>query len=602
MKNTTGLDIMKMLGTILGPTIQSAISNNATEDKVGDYIQLQENRRAETSNIIENPDAAITRNNINIARTQNKADSNILANIVAGLGTAVGTYGNNFAPKFNEGGDMRNNVTENILQGLMRNGNPQGVSVENAPKPATVEGGELIDRAFGGLEGVVGPSHEQGGVPTSLVPTTDTQQGDVVYSKDLSKDGKSMAERKLQREKQLAKLEKQLKKNPTDTLLKQTIERLNLQIAKEDEKDIALQNAAREIYTDAPEFKVGGEYKTEDVNPLITQMFKLLNLYPQNFKTTPTNTSDVSTVNSDNSINEIPVSSPPLKSVTSLPESEKDLTITPTNIVDKGTEKDADKTKKSLNFDSENSPTFGDMLGIFGNYNNSVSSLQLAQAQRSADSPNRNFQDGLTEEMDKRYADLSALLRQENALANKDLDANFRAAMANTNNTARSAATKNALNTLALLVGNEAKEKNLQGLFNSLYGLGNAQTQTALATEQAERKGEETRFENDIKDRDNYYSRIQQGLLDFGKGTSTIGKNVNDIKERGVNAKMMNALGTYVGIDFNTGKIIYKNNQPVNPEVFTLLGTTKEAFEKLSKEEQNKLIEAKRNEILLGTK
>ena len=242
------------------------------------------------------------------------------------------------------------------------------------------------------------------------------------------------------------------------------------------------------------------------------------------------------------------------------------------------------------------------MLGIFGNYNNSVSSLQLAQAQRSADSPNRNFQDGLTEEMDKRYADLSTLLRQENALANKDLDANFRAAMANTNNTARSAATKNALNTLALLVGNEAKEKNLQGLLNSLYGLGNAQTQTALATEQAERKGEETRFENDIKDRDNYYSRIQQGLLDFGKGTSTIGKNVNDIKERGVNAKMMNALGTYVGIDFNTGKIIYKNNQPVNPEVFTLLGTTKEAFEKLSKEEQNKLIEAKRNEILLGTK
>lgn len=602
MKNTTGLDIMKMLGTILGPTIQSAISNNATEDKVGDYIQLQENRRAETSNIIENPDVAITRNNINIARAQNKADSNILANIVTGLGTAVGTYGNNFAPKFNEGGDMRNNVTENILQGLMRNGNPQGVSVENAPKPATVEGGELIDRAFGGLEGVVGPSHEQGGVPTSLVPTTDTQQGDVVYSKDLSKDGKSMAERKLQREKQLAKLEKQLKKNPTDTLLKQTIERLKLQMEAEDKKDVALQNAAREIYTDAPKFETGGEYKTEDVNPLITQMFKLLNLYPQNFKTTPTNTSDVSTVNSDNSINEIPVSSLPLKSVTSLPELEKDLTITPTNIVDKGTEKDADKTKKNLNFDFENSPTFGDMLGIFGNYNNSVSSLQLAQAQRSVDSPNRNFQDGLTEEMDKRYADLSALLRQENALANKDLDANFRAAMANTNNTARSAATKNALNTLALLVGNEAKEKNLQGLLNSLYGLGNAQTQTALATEQAERKGEETRFENDIRDRDNYYSRIQQGLLDFGEGTSTIGKNVNDIKERGVNAKMMNALGTYVGIDFNTGKIIYKNNQPVNPEVFTLLGTTKEAFEKLSEEEQNKLIEAKRNEILLGTK
>ncbi|TXG80125.1 MAG: hypothetical protein E6R13_08685 [Spirochaetes bacterium] len=593
MKNTTGLDIMKMLGTILGPTIQSAISNNATEDKVGDYIQLQENRRAETSNIIENPDVAITRDNINIARAQNKADSNILANIVAGLGTAVGTYGNNFAPKFNEGGDMRNNVTENILQGLMRNGNPQGVSVENAPKPATVEGGELIDRAFGGLEGVVGPSHEQGGVPTSLVPTTDTQQGDVVYSKDLSKDGKSMAERKLQREKQLAKLEKQLKKNPTDTLLKQTIERLKLQMEAEDKKDVALQNAAREIYSNnqenqlkAPEFATGGTYGT-DPNEMVNLILKTFGDLNASATTPAADKNSLNNFgNSNANINA-------MKSVSNL--SQKDIEKI-------GENKDTKKKEKNLEFNLENTPTTGDLLGIFGNYNNSVSSLQLAQAQRSADSPNRNFQDGLTEEMDKRYADLSALLRQENALANKDLDANFRAAMANTNNTARSAATKNALNTLALLVGNEAKEKNLQGLLNSLYGLGNAQTQTALATEQAERKGEETRFENDIKDRDNYYSRIQQGLLDFGKGTSTIGKNVNDIKERGVNAKMMNALGTYVGIDFNTGEIIYKNNQPVNPEVFTLLGTTKEAFEKLSKEEQNKLIEAKRNEILLDTK
>ena len=581
MKNTTGLDIMKMLGTILGPTIQSAISNNATEDKVGDYIQLQENRRAETSNIIENPDVAITRNNINIARAQNKADSNILANIVAGLGTAVGTYGNNFAPKFNEGGDMRNNVTENILQGLMRNGNPQGVSVENAPKPATVEGGELIDRAFGGLEEVIGQSHEEGGVPTQLLPTTPTQEGDVVYSKDLSKDGLSMADRKIKREKQLAALEKKLKKNPSDTLLKQTIERLNLQIAKEDEKDIALQNAAREIYTDAPEFKVGGQYTIDPNTQKILD--KLYQIPKEEEKGKELGLSEVATILSG-------IYNTNKNGVPTQPD------------VEKTTKKEKGENGVNNNFDFENAPTFGDMLGIFGNYNNSVSSLQLAQAQRSADSPNRNFQDGLTEEMDKRYADLSALLRQENALANKDLDANFRAAMANTNNTARSAATKNALNTLALLVGNEAKEENLQGLLNSLYGLGNAQTQTALATEQAERKGEETRFENDIKDRDNYYSRIQQGLLDFGKGTSTIGKNVNDIKERGVNAKMMNALGTYVGIDFNTGKIIYKNNQPVNPEVFTLLGTTKEAFEKLSKEEQNKLIEAKRNEILLGTK
>lgn len=589
-----GLDIMKMLGTLFGPTIQSAITKNATQDKVGDYIAQQEARR--DIGTIQNPDTAIVNNEISYAKAASKADSNVLANIFAGLGNVINTYGSRFTPTFENGGTMEgDNVVDNILKGLMRNDNPQGVSIENAPKPANVEGGEIIDRAKGGLEYVDGPSHAEGGVPTELLPTTSTQTGDVVYSEDLSKDGKSMAKRKIEREKQLKKLEAELKKNPTDTLLKQTIERLKMQIVKEEEQDIALQNAAQEIYSaqvpiqqeeqeTVPEFATGGTYSknSNEMIDLILQTFGNLNSSAQ------TKTTDLNSLgNSNADINA-------MKAVSSL--TQQDIDKAKADKIDINT---TNKTKnKDFKFNPDNIPTTGDLIGLFGNAMNTFSPLAIAQQQRSRDTANKNTSEGLTKAIDKRYEDTEALLRQQNALSAKDIDANFVSAMAANENVARSSAVKNALNTAAFVGGNTAKTENFKNLLSSLYNLKNSQTQTALASEQAERRGEAERIENDAKDRDNYFSRIQQALLDMGKGTATIGKNLNDIKSSNLDKSLLNSFSNYVGIDFNSGKIKYKNGKPVNPEMFEKLGTTEEAYNKMSKAEKDKLLQDYMNKIL----
>jgi hypothetical protein len=74
--------------------------------------------------------------------------------------------------------------------------------------PVEIEGQEVVETPQGQLFQVQGPSHEQGGIDMSLPEGTD------VYSKRIQIDGKSMADRKLARE----KMRKSGRKGPSMTL------------------------------------------------------------------------------------------------------------------------------------------------------------------------------------------------------------------------------------------------------------------------------------------------------------------------------------------------------------------------------------------------
>lgn len=536
-----GLGILNLLGAALGPAIQSELLKANNGDNLSDYLALQA-QREKTPGSIVNPNTTLAQNDINIAKARSVGNNDLLGNILTGLGMGTSMLSTSLTPEMAVGGSIGDsNTAENILKGLMRNGNPDGVSIQDAPKPVNVEDGEVIDRANGGLEMVEGNTHEQGGEFTTMLPETPTQKGDVVFSDTLAKDGKSMAKRKLSREKELKKLEKQLEKNPSDTLLKQTIERLKEQITKEEEQDIALQNAAQKIYGmgEVPQFSVGGTYSNGD-NSLSTflDMFQKLNK-----------------------------------------ESKK------TNGVEEG-EKDP-----AVKFNTAGLPTFGDALGIFGNIVNATSPWKLANLQRGADTPNTNFYEGLTKEMDKRFDNQKDLIQQRTALADKEIDENFVAAMDSINNTARSSSTKTANNIAAFLGANAAKNKNLEALLSGVSSVELAQTQSALNSLQAEASNAKAASDANIEDRDAYYNALQRGALDFGKGSSAIGSNINQILKREVNSNFLNNLSNSVGINVMTGKILYKNDMPVNPEIFTAMKITEEDFKKKSKKEQNALIQ-----------
>ena len=107
--------------------------------------------------------------------------------------------------------------------------------------PVEVEGGEQFEMPNGQQGQFQGPSHEQGGVPTEL------PQGTKVYSDRLKgENGKTMADRKEIRERNVAKLERLISKNPHDKLLKETLKRQQQVANSEEQGDMAMQEQANQ--------------------------------------------------------------------------------------------------------------------------------------------------------------------------------------------------------------------------------------------------------------------------------------------------------------------------------------------------------------------
>lgn len=104
-----------------------------------------------------------------------------------------------------------------------------------------VEGQEVFQTPDGQVGKFFGPSHENGGIKTDLPQGTD------IYSKRVKINGVKMADRKILREKQLAKIEKLLAKSPMDPTLKRTYAKLKANTEILDQKDMMIQNTLNSV-------------------------------------------------------------------------------------------------------------------------------------------------------------------------------------------------------------------------------------------------------------------------------------------------------------------------------------------------------------------
>jgi len=119
-----------------------------------------------------------------------------------------------------------------------------GVVSRNAGIPVEVEGEEALETPMGGLYGVEGPSHEQGGVEAVLPEATR------VYSNRVKVDGVTMADRKGKRRKREVTLEKLLEKASTDMLLRNSLERTREANRKTEQMDLAVQELVNQLTMD----------------------------------------------------------------------------------------------------------------------------------------------------------------------------------------------------------------------------------------------------------------------------------------------------------------------------------------------------------------
>ena len=107
---------------------------------------------------------------------------------------------------------------------------------------AEVEGGEVIQAPGSKARRVYGRKHEDGGV------VINAPVGTKVFSDRLEIDGKSMAKRKEARDKLVANMERRFNADPTNKILRSTIERQHEVLSMEEEQDMALQEFANEMY------------------------------------------------------------------------------------------------------------------------------------------------------------------------------------------------------------------------------------------------------------------------------------------------------------------------------------------------------------------
>ena len=119
--------------------------------------------------------------------------------------------------------------------------------------PVEVEDDEVLETPDGSLAEVNGNTHEEGG------EDMDVPQGTKIFSDRIKIDGKTMAERKTNREKTEARIKKLADKNPTDQLLKNSLKRTLEVNAMEEAEDMEIQKAAKQAIQSVREkFASGG--------------------------------------------------------------------------------------------------------------------------------------------------------------------------------------------------------------------------------------------------------------------------------------------------------------------------------------------------------
>lgn len=217
----------------------------STKDPLMDYFAIQQQRLSGMPNGIENPNTALTDNNIRLARATQKANDNgwttaldIFGNLAMQVGGSLMNQGMSNGQGVSKGGFDWGSLMQQGIGSL--SGLSQMAYGGSVPKiPVEVEGEEVGETPDGNVMKFKGPSHENGGIDINL------PEGTEMFSKRIKIDGVSIADRKAKREKRTLTLEKLLEGNPTDKFTQNTLSRTKQVNDSEDEFDKNVQEVVK---------------------------------------------------------------------------------------------------------------------------------------------------------------------------------------------------------------------------------------------------------------------------------------------------------------------------------------------------------------------
>lgn len=494
---------------------------------------------------IESPSETLAENDIAMAKAKQKAMNNgwgqgldILGGMALNYGTSMMTsnigvgeeaaFGglidtnkmNNFADKNAGGLASTLNMLPMFAELMAMGGKVKGVPVE-------VEGKEVGETPDGQIIDFKGPSHENGGIDINL------PEGTEIFSKRIKVGGKTMAERKLAREKKTNTLEKLLGKSENDIVLKNSLKRTKINNSKEEEKDQKLQDMISNM-KQLTEFAYGtGKEGVQSFDGGGTVMGNLLrNIFGGNkkdYKDGLLNFSDLK-FDSDNASNSSGTAD------TTLTQGVNDFTYGDTMSFAEG------NNKPSLPGENGNIPNFslGDITGLAGTLYSAFAPMSNTQANRAGDTPNINaFEDFGNDALD-RIDDAKGYIGSQKDEALKDLETSRTRTTQNNRKSARGVNTMRALDLATDVNANNAQadiydnfSKQMMQLLGTQAGFENQQDSAVM-------QGEQNRDLADRQDRDNYFSQMAEDISTKGQGIQQIGKMLNENKSNTAAEKAVN--------------------------------------------------------------
>lgn len=197
---------------------------------------------------IQSPNQAIAENDIMWAKAQEGVDSDFLIKALDALGGFALNTGLNMMGGSSMAGDLKSDSTKSRL--LKKNiADPKSSMAADTigtrvaaygGSNIEVEGDEVAQYPTGDLVQFDGPRHENGGIDVNLPNGTD------IYSDRISIDNKTMAQRKLEREKNAAKFAKMYEKNKSADV-KSTLDRILEINAQQEAFDLEIQGTANRL-------------------------------------------------------------------------------------------------------------------------------------------------------------------------------------------------------------------------------------------------------------------------------------------------------------------------------------------------------------------
>lgn len=505
-------------------------------DPISEYLNIKRQRASNIPNQIESPDQAIADNNIRLSRAQQKAMSNPLTQGLDIFGNIAMQVGSSMMSKGISAGEGENgkgiagflNKNQNFINTLL-GGLNAGASFATGGvagnKKINAEGGEVVETPDGLSQELVGPSHAEGGIDMTVPSGTE------IYSdKLLGADGKTMAERKKAREKQISKIEKLLQKNPNDSALKKTLEKIKQNNDFLDKQDLSQMQFVKDLVDNTNKFKFGGiagldDEEDESLEPIQGKSMGVI-LSNTPFSITP---------EMDARIKNTPT---PQINITQVPSKGKGFSLD----------------------DYLGGTTFGDMLGMGANLFGPMAQMNNTLENRSATPVEQNWFKDYGKQALSKIQDQYGLLDdiRDNALSSLEKD---RAGSISRNNaSARSINTQRALNLATDAAINNNKSDLYSKFAQSMLGVKSQEAAQMDRNDQMRMSGEDKRAERELQNTDNFFNNMAKNISDKYRGIGETGKAINDIKERTVTGELMEQIYKNFSVNPKTGKLEVKKD------------------------------------------